>query len=425
MLINDSITNPNWGDRAAVISLKALIRATGGEIAYSVPDDDLITSSFDHHFLYLEDTPKNTTRDVVKLLLPPLVLEARRRLVKKADLTAANRVIPERWEDFEEAAKAVLRGPHPAWNDLLAGMESTDVAVIHGDGAMWGNGIIPRSDLFLTYLLKKHFGKPVIMVNHSVDLGHPALRAMAENVYPLFDDVVYRDPLSAERYKTLCGGRFAADTAFWFEPAPKADWLPVAGRPTYFDVWPDVADFDPSAPYLCVGGSSLLCTDWRPLDIARDYLALLRHFRSIYSGQIILTCSGLEELEAFRPVATELGLPLLAPTMPVQQVVDILAHSDAYVGGRWHTAIFALRGGAPVVALSAKQSKMEALMLSAHLPATAFDAFHLAERKEAIGRALLDHLEQGDALRKRIRGWADEMAANCWDNVTYLRLRSE
>jgi signal transduction histidine kinase len=48
--------------------------------------------------------------------------------------------------------------------------------------------------------------------------------------------------------------------------------------------------------------------------------------------------------------------------MPVQQAVDILGHSDAYVGGRWHTAIFALRGGAPVVPFSAKQSKMQGLI---------------------------------------------------------------
>ena len=38
------------------------------------------------------------------------------------------------------------------------------------------------------------------------------LRRAAE-VYPLFDDVVFRDPISAERCKTLCAARFAADAA--------------------------------------------------------------------------------------------------------------------------------------------------------------------------------------------------------------------
>ena len=422
LLLNDSITDPNWGDRAAVISLKALIRGVGGEIAHSIPDDDLITSSFSKRFLYLEEEVRpSRLRELVRLVVPTPILEVRRRVLRDADPLAANHFIPRRWEDFAEAAKTVIRDRPLTWGNVMEAIEDSDVAVIHGDGAMWGKGIIPRSDLFLAYLIKTHFQKPVIIVNHSVDLGVPELREMAEHVYPLFDDVVYRDPLSAERYKHLCEGRFAADTAFWFEPAPKESWLPLARRATYFDVWPDVADFDPSEPYLCVGGSSLLATAWNPLEITRDFGALLEQLRTVYKGQIVLTVSGLQELGVFRPLAREMGLSILAPTMPVQQVVDILGHADAYVGGRWHTAVFALRGGAPVVPFSAKQSKMEGLMLAASLPATVFDTFRLADNKEAIGTALQELLEQGAGLRGRIRAWADEMAVNCWDNVTYLR----
>ncbi len=421
LFINDSTTSANWGDRAAAISLKAMVAASGGRIVRRVSEDDLALSSFGGHFTHLEDPPRNRLREGVGALIPPFILAARRRMFKGVDLTAANRVIPERWEGFPDAAQAVLEARTGTWPSLVGAIRAADVAVIHGDGAMVGNGIIPRTDLFLAYLAKRRLGTPVIIVNHSADFAHPELRRMAENVYPLFDDVVFRDPVSAERCATLCTGRFAADTAFWFEPAPRQTWAAIARRPTYFDVWPDTATFDPSEPYLCLGGSSLHSTAWRPRAIARDYAALVRKLRSEYDGQIVLTLSGLQELEVFRPLARELDLPLVAPTTPVQQGVDLLGNADAYIGGRWHTAIFALRGGAPVVALSAKQGKMGSLMLAAGLPTTEFDAFALASSSEDITKSLLDHLRAGQDLRRTLRTWADGMAVNCWDNVTYLR----
>jgi hypothetical protein len=243
---------------------------------------------------------------------------------------------------------------------------------------------------------------------------------MAREIYPLFDDVVFRDPLSAERCKDLCAGKFAPDTAFWFEPAPRQEWTPLARRSGYFDVWPDTARFDPAEPYLCIGGSSILDHRWKPAEIARDYAALIRHLQTLYSGTIVLAVAGLSELDLFRPIAIELRLPLIGPTTSVQQAVDILGNADAYVGGRWHTAIFALRGGTPVVALSAKQSKMESLMQSTGLPATTFDAFNLGRQKESIGDMLLSHLERGAELRSTLAVWADEQAEKCWDNVAYL-----
>lgn len=420
LLINDSTTNSNWGDRAAAISLMAMIDASGGEVTHVVSEDNLRLSSFGDLPDQPDEIVRNRGREIAKLFIPPLILRIRRRILTNPDSTHASRLIPDKWDDFDTAAAAALREKRHGWPTLLGAIDDADVVVIHGDGAMVGNGVVPRTDLFLTYLVKKHVRKPVTIVNHSADFDHPDLRWMAQEVYPLFDDVVFRDPLSADRCKTMCAGRFAADTAFWFKPAPLDSWAPIARRLTYFDIWPDTAPFDPSRPYLCIGGSSIQCTAWRPAEITEDYVALVKHLQGVYGGQIVVTVSGLQELEVFRPLAARLGLPLIAPTIPVQQAVDILGHADAYIGGRWHTAIFALRGGTPVVALSAKQAKMSSLMLAAGLPTTAFDAFDLASNKVGIGRALVDHLERGDSLRSELRKWADRMAENSWDNVTYL-----
>lgn len=424
LFINDSTSNANWGDRAAAFSLKAMVADAGASISGIITEEDLARTQFggppkDHH------SSVDGRRAILRSMIPPVILVARRRVFKGGDRTADNRVIPERWEGFGRAADLVIATPDGPWPWLCAAIRLADLVVIHGDGAMVGEGIIPRTDLFLAYLAHERLDTPVVLVNHSADFDRPELRRMAEHVYPLFSDIVFRDPISAARWGHLGGGRFAADSAFWFTPAGRDAWLPLAVRPTYFDVWPDTAPFDPAAPYLCLGGSSLHSTAWRPLELARSYAALVARLRAVYGGQILLTLSGLQELEAFRPLARELGLPLVAPTIQVQQAVDILGNADAYVGGRWHSAIFALRGGAPVVPLSAKQGKMGSLMQAADLPAAEFDAFAVGRDGEAIARALRPLLDAGDALRGRLRSWADGMAVSCWDNVTYIRRQAE
>ena len=420
LFINDSTSSANWGDRAAAFSLKAMVAGAGANISGIITEEDLALTRFGrppkHH-----QSSMHGGRAILRSLIPPVLLAARRRVLKGVDLTADNRVIPERWEGFGRAADLVMAAPDGPWPWLRAAIREAHLVVIHGDGAMTGEGIIPRTDLFLAYLAQERLDTPVVLANHSADFDRPELRRMAEHVYPRLADIVFRDPVSATRWKHLGGGRFAADSAFWFTPAGRDSWAALARRPTYFDVWPDTAPFDPAAPYLCLGGSSLHGTAWRPLELARSYAALAASLRAVYGGQILLTTSGLQELEAFRPLALELGLPLVAPTIPVQQAVDILSNADAYVGGRWHSAIFALRGGAPVVPLSAKQGKMGSLMQAADLPAAEFDAFEVGRDGEAIAGALRSLLDAGDALRGRLRTWADGMAANSWENVAYVR----
>ena len=139
----------------------------------------------------------------------------------------------------------------------------------------------PRTELFLGFLIKTYFKKPIIIVNHTADFDHPDLLKIAQKVYPLFDDVVFRDPISEERCRTFCSGRFVPDSAFLFEPAPMETWKPIASRFTYFEVWPDRAQFDPTYPYLCVGGSSIFSYDQFPLAIVEDYSCLLYTSRCV------------------------------------------------------------------------------------------------------------------------------------------------
>ncbi len=420
LLINDSTSNPNWGDRAAASAMKMMLSQLGAEIIHSISEADLFRTSLDGYDPSGEFLGERSARDNVKRFIPPVALELRRKVVGDREGTLENALIPANWEAYQKSAEVAL-GNRTPWPKLMRAMADMDVAVINGDASMVGNNVHPRTLLFLSFLIKKHFDKPAIMVNHTADFDHPDLRRVAEQVYPLFDDVVFRDRLSVERCKTFCSGRFAADTGFWFRPAPRATWAALAGRATYFDVWPDTARFDPSRPYLCVGGSSLFGAAGAAERIVNGYELLVEHLQSLYPGQIVMTASDKVDLPMFRLIARRFSLPLIGPTPPVQQVVDIVGNADAYIGGRWHPSIFALSGGTPIVALSAKTFKMKALAEMAGLPSSTFSAIDLGQETEGIGRLLLSYLEEGQELRNRLRTWADEMAENTWDNLAYLR----
>lgn len=417
LFVNDSSTSYNWGGRAATGPLRMMIRHAGGDIVKTITLDDLIHSSLD--LAPRPGTRERTLREVVKLFVPPVILDVRRAAIRRFGAIRRDAFIPGSWADYGRCLAKVL-GEEPPWPGLLKAIEDIDIAVVHGDGDISGTFVVPRTLLFLSYLIKKRFNKPIIMVDHSADFDHPDLLRVAEEVYPLFDDVVFRDQISREQCKTFCEGRFAADTAFWFKPAPRETWTPIAGRSTYFDVWPDTAPFDPSEPYLCVGGSSLFNGAKDCGAILRGYGLLIQHLQSTYSGKILLTVSDVVDQSIFRTLAERFRLPLIGVATPVQQAVDILGNADAYIGGRWHPSIFALRGGTPLVALSGQTFKMQALSDMTGLSSAAFDALDLGHETRAISRQLSLCLEQGSDLRSRLCSWADEMAESSWGNVAYL-----
>ncbi len=420
LFINDSASQRNWGDRAAAISLRTMMGGLGGEIVAVITERELHRSAFLEGPPLPETPPPMSAKDVLRPFIPPVILQARNRLVAERADSRKESVIPDAWGRFEKSAKVVLGRANP-WPALPAAIEGCDLAVIHGNGAMVGNGVHPRALLFLAYLAKKHFGKPVVMVNHTADFEHPALLEMARNVYPLFDDVVFRDTISVERWADLGGGRYAPDTAFHFAPYRRDEWVPLAKRLSFFDVWPDTGAFDPSRPYLCLGGSSVYAQHAGVNTVVGSWIHLIERLRRAYPHQIVLTASDVVDAEVFRSVAARLGLPLIGLHTSVQQSVDVLGNADAYIGGRWHAGIFALRGGAPLISLTAKTFKMRALGEMAGLPASSFDAFDLEAGGVAIVNHLLALLEQGDALRAKLRLWAEGMSVGCWDNLRYLK----
>lgn len=420
--VNDSTSNPNWGDRAAASSLKQMIGEYGGVILGGLTEQQLALSSLSDHDWGLMGAPTQSgIKECVKQLIPPILLTARRTVKARFGQSGGSwpgDIVPQSWAEFDRQVDLLLQ--RSSDYSILTGLiKESDVVLIHGNGCMTGNPRIARAELFLAFLAKKAFQKPVIIVNHTVDLNDQVLHTMVANVYPLLDDVVFREPVSAERYGSMCNGRFAPDSAFLYAPAARAEWLPLATRSTYFDVWPDVAEFDPSQPYLCVGGSSIL-SEASHQSVVESITALVSSLRSFYSGQLVLTVSDLVDEPSMRTVAERFTLPLVGLNTPVQQAVDIVGNADAYVGGRWHPSIFALRGGTPIVSLAANTFKMHALTQMCGLTEHTFDALDVSAHTAEIERTVVSFLSRGDELRNRLRAWAAEQASQSRGNASYL-----
>lgn len=408
------------------MALKKMIEESGARIQNTITEDNLRDSIF-----FAESTSgvgsaseSRSWKDRLRPLVPPIALELRERTIIALGLAEnddGRDFAPATADDLEPYSLALWNGDgHAA--ELRSALLACDVVVIHGDGGMFGNGVIPRTKLFLAYAARKMFDKPVILINHTADLSHPNLEQMAAVVYPLLSDVTYRERDSEALCEGRWPGRYAPDSAFLFKPLDHQDFCTLASRPHYYSVWPDSADFDPSRPFICVGGSSALHYDENcpPLEWVRQFATLIAHLRTVYDGQILLTVSDRIDEPVMRAVASRLELPLIGLAVPVQQAVDILGNADAYVGGRWHAGIFALRGGTPVVPLASKTFKMPALISMAGLPSEVFDAAELDERKVDIGRCLVEFLNQGDTLRHQLRDWAASQAENCRDNLRFL-----
>ena len=426
LLVNDSTSNPNWGDRAAAIALKRLILESGGKIVGVLTEEYLKRSLFYKKRVIKEKNTNGVIQKFANNLLPPVCTKLGKKIVSYLDSKKSmveSDLIPTKWEEFDRNYKQVLKEKN-MFTALTRLMKNVDLMIIHGDGCMVGNTRIARALFFLTYIVKKEFNVEVIIVNHTADFEHPDLHRMAREIYALFDDVVYRDFISAEKCKGLCTGRTAADTAFLFKPMPVDNWALIACRWTYFDVWPDTARFDPETPYICIGGSSIFFYN-QDIDYLNAYYKLVHHLQSIYSGQIVLTVSDLRDQEIFRPIAENLDLPLIGLSTPVQQSVDVLGNAQAYIGGRWHPGIFALRGGTPIIPISSITFKMEALSRMAGLANIAFDSLKLEQEIKKIGEQLLAYLEQGNVLRKKLRNWAEDQSKDCWENVAYLKTPKE
>ncbi|WP_161629068.1 polysaccharide pyruvyl transferase family protein [Litchfieldella anticariensis] len=396
--MNDNSDTRNWGAQATSMALCELVHSAGGNVERTLSASRLdekqgkdypaiayLAGYFDRR-LPAWSMPRRLNHAIFNRLARQLP-----------------DVVPDSWEDFDRQALRVLQ--HKTLGDIREALENSDLVVINGEGCIYGNIRHSRMLFFIAYLAKRYLGRETVMVNHSADLRHPTLNRIARHVYPLLDEVVFRETDSALACSGFCSSTIGADAAYLYTPAPVENWsLRMDG-------------FDPGRPYVCVGGSSsyLRRGDEQVKPVA-GYVELCRHLQA-ECDQVVLVAASWQDERIFQAVKNELGIPLIGVSSPFRQAIDVIGNARVYIGGRWHSAIFAHAGGTPVVALGAYTPKMQAFLHDSGQPGTPFDPFELATQAPKIAAGVRDCLEQGDRLRAVLSDGARECARRARLNV--------
>lgn len=399
-LVNDSSHNPNWGCRGTSWALRHGLAERGLQVGTTIYLEELQG---------IQPTDRRYGRRLVRWLDAH---GPRRPIIRSLAATAFDKVrpnlpdvVPHTAAGLDQAADAMLRGH--ILESMLERMRAADGVIVNGEGAVYGGQRKGKALMLLAYVAKTRLGKWVGFVNHTADLSDPHMLGYAQLVYPLLDLVTFRDGLSvAASAPFLPRGLNVPDAAFRYRPAGKEAWLRVAARPGYFDVWPDSAPFDPTAGYVAVGGSALLARA-RSAAPGAGFVALLRALQA-EGLQVVLTASDVPDERLFRGLASELGLPLIGLATPVTQAVDLLGGARAYIGGRWHPAIYSLAGGTPFVPLSTNSHKLRALAYEYDLPHPGADALDLSGGVNEVVGLTLAHLSAGEPLRQRLAARAEQ-----------------
>ncbi len=328
--------------------------------------------------------------------------------------------------DFHRCTREVQAGR--ILTDIAAMLQQCDAVLLNGENYVRPGVYKGRMLLFLAYLVKQVFGKTCVLTNHTADLDEPALAAIVREVYPMLDEIHFREETSAQTCSSLIEpGRWKVipGVAFAVPAAPLSEWSALGCRDGHFSAWPDVAEgFDSRRPYVTVCASSIYSLpQHQHLDVLPSFTKLCRRLREEI-GPVVLAAPCLVDTKIMREVQAATGFPLLGINLPVRQAIDIIGNAAVHVGGRWHLGIFAATGGTPMVSIGANSHKVHSLMRMLGMEEPVYDALRLDAHIEAIVAQARAHVDAGPGLRERLLDRSRELGAQVDQNLDWLRAKA-
>lgn len=315
-------------------------------------------------------------------------------------------------DDVQGAAEWV--GSGRGMTRLAHLIRSCDMVYLNGENFVRPGTLKGRRLLFVAYLARVTFGKPCVLVNHSVDLSEPALAGIVRALYPLLDEIQFREQRSVDLAAAFAAPgrwRLIPDVAWAMPATPLQHWPPAAFAPGHFCKPGRAASFNPGRPYVTVCASSIFGLDrFRDVDATPAFVELCRRLNDDVAP-VVLAAPDEPDRVIMKRVQKALGYPLLDLPTPFRRAMNVCGNAAVHVGGRWHPGIFAATGGTPLVAFGANTHKMHGLMETLGLAGPVFDAANLSGDIDAIVALAQSHVAAGQALRDRIRQRARELGS--------------
>jgi polysaccharide pyruvyl transferase WcaK-like protein len=238
---------------------------------------------------------------------------------------------------------------HP---DVIECVESCDAVYVNGEGTMHGLGAQAIALLYLAYISKQRFGRPVHLINHScfpdgtTESGAGPAHILYKRVYEVLDFVAVREGLSA---KLL--GEMGIDAQLSFDCLP----LFVDAR---FDRKPKT-----QSKTIVIAGS----VAWGGSDVVQPLGRFVEAMRR--SGHPVRVLIGADSLMAGDDVQFVEGLKRTIPDkfelfVARSELEWLRAIADAalLVSGRFHHSIAAAFVDTPFVVMESNTPKIAGLM---------------------------------------------------------------
>lgn len=285
----------------------------------------------------------------------------------------------------------------------------SDVVIANGEGAFYRNERKGKYILFLLYLAKVIYKKPVMLVNHMFDVKSEELLSLCQKIYPLLDKVVFRDHTSLQIFQKSVPGvaaEVAGDAAFSHAPTGKDFSRYLLQNPKIMDTYYGHANSWPvnfKRPFVIIGGSSII---FKPFFV-KGYNAVeeFTHFVKAFQKEninvvIAMVCPGDKFL---KEVAQMTGAPFVSVETSTQLAVDFFSEASCFISGRYHPMILASVSGTPTIAFDSNSHKTRSLHeLLGLIDQPYFELKNLRADTPAIIKHVRSIIDHEQAIRAKI-----------------------
>jgi polysaccharide pyruvyl transferase WcaK-like protein len=310
--------------------------------------------------------------------------------------------VPTQFKDFDNHAKKVINGDIMKTEYRL--LQDCDAVCINGEGNIVHNIHNKGGDyrpgaryiLFLMYLATKYFNKPCSIINHIVDPDQEEPKEMIRHIYPLCKDVLVRDPFSVKVLENIgfSKSKYIPDALFSYTV-----------NLSLINKFSKVIDFN--KPYVCIGDSaSSGYVDWSIKDF---YKKMILEIQNRYGQVVLVDGNAPISSDILKKLCDEMQIVRISvENTTFEELASVLAHSRAFVSGRWHASILASLSGTPCVLFGTDSHKTRALHSMTELPSSFYRIEELPNKLNELLYDLDTTLKNEVEIRKKIKLFSED-----------------
>lgn len=311
---------------------------------------------------------------------------------------------------------------------IILNLQICDVVILNGEGGIYDLQPKGVMTLFIAYIAKVKFNKIVALVNHTTDISHPIMKEIVANVYPILDNIVYRENISfsiVSKEIPLKNSYVGADAAFNVINSKSFSQIKDYNPEIYRGIYPEEGFSMPfKKPIVCISGSSILFRKDRPqpqypvISGISELVSLLRGKKM----EVIFLAADANDYKLLKPVSVYLKVPIISASTPTYDNLGLLSNVDCVISGRWHLSILSCCVGTPIILGDANTFKTKALHEIFCFNVPMFSYLNLKSYLKTMSDSVEKVIEEAGIIRPKIESLAWEQAKKALLNVKILEL---